>query len=61
MPAGDTTVVDPGHEAPPQGTTVSFLPVTFNAQTLWQSPCFWMVIGSGLTLLAIYTLGRRKG
>jgi hypothetical protein len=41
-------------------TTVSFLPVAFNAQTLWQSPCFWMVIGSALTLAAIYVLSKRR-
>lgn len=41
-------------------TVVSLKPVAFNAQTLWQSPCFWMVIGAGLTLLALYTFSKKR-
>ena len=43
-----------------QPVQVSLRPVQFNAASLWESPCFWIVIGSGLTLLAIYVL-KRKG
>lgn len=42
-------------------TTVSFRPVRFTAASLWESPCFWIVIGSALTLLAIHAIGKRKG
>ncbi len=41
------------------GTTVSLLPVRFDMQTIWQSPCFWMVVGSALTLFAVYTLRKK--
>jgi len=49
---------DPDPDPQPR-TTVSFLPIAFNAQTLWQSPCFWMVVGSALTLAAIWTFNRK--
>ena len=42
------------------GTVVSFRPVAFNAQTLWQSPCFWIVVGAGITLLAMWTFTRKR-
>jgi hypothetical protein len=45
---------------PAQGqTTVSLRPVAFSAETIWQSPCFWMVVGSALTLFAVYTLRKK--
>lgn len=41
-------------------TTVSLRPIRFTAASLWESPCFWIVVGSALTLLAIHAL-KRKG
>ena len=55
----DNVTVMPDQQQQPR-TTVSFLPVAFNAQTLWQSPCFWMVIGSALTLAAICVLNKSR-
>jgi hypothetical protein len=56
---GQTTLMPDGTSTDPGQTVVSLKPVAFNASTLWQSPCFWMVIGSGLTLLAMWTFRKR--
>lgn len=49
----------PVNGQPPE-TTVSLSPVRFSAASLWESPCFWLVIGSALTLLAIHTLQKKR-
>lgn len=59
IPADAIPVNGDGVTQPPQ-TTVSFRPVRFTATSLWESPCFWIVIGSALTLLAIHAM-RKKG
>ena len=62
----DTSTTEVVNDIPPGAqplngqTVVSLRPVAFNAQTLWQSPCFWMVIGAGLTLLAMWTFTRKR-
>ncbi len=53
IPPGTRTVNPDGSVHPPE-TTVSFQPVRFSCETLWQSPCFWMVIGSVGTLAVLY-------
>ncbi len=41
------------------GTTVSLRPVRFSLESIWESPCFWIVVGSALTLFAVYTLRKK--
>ena len=42
-----------------QQTTVSLRPVQFSLAAIWESPCFWIVVGSALTLFAVYTLRKK--
>lgn len=41
--------------------TVSLRPVQFNAASLWESPCFWMLAGAGMTLIALYIFTKKRG
>jgi len=55
-PTNVTVMPEPGQQP---RATVSFLPVAFNAQTLWQSPCFWMLLGAGVTLAAVWAFRKK--
>ena len=61
IPSGAKTVnglgQDPASGA--LGTTVSLRPVRFSLESIWESPCFWIVVGSALTLFAVYTLRKK--
>lgn len=60
IPAGAKNVNGLGADpANGNGITMSLRPVRFSMESIWESPCFWMLLGAGLTLTAIYVLRKK--
>jgi hypothetical protein len=59
------TTIDVDSAGNPTGTTVSATdamrePVRFNAQTTFQSPFFWIVVGAGIAALGYYLIRKKN-
>lgn len=40
-------------------TEISLRPVRFNGASVWESPFFWMFVGVGLTMAAIWAVKKK--
>lgn len=57
--AGGQTEVVPEDGSRYGQTIIGLRPVQWSMATVWESPFFWMIVGAGLTLGAIY-LAKKK-
>lgn len=47
-------------DARPVGATVTgFRPVSWNMQSVWESPFFWIFVGVGVTVLGIWAVKKK--
>ncbi len=58
-PAVDAEVLPPYVEQASGDAAIRIGQVEFNHQTIVRSPCFWLLIGAGLALGAVYLINRR--
>jgi hypothetical protein len=59
IPPGTKPINGLGADPSDAGGVASLRPVRFSLESIWESPCFWMLAGAALALFAVYTLKKK--